>query len=387
MADEVITSEKPQLTQEQMIVHDTGEYAMLFDSAKFNQAYRVATAFAQSGLVPDHFKNNPAGVFVVLHMATRMNLDPFMVLQKTYMVHGRPGMEAQLVIALVNARGPFTGPIQWRFEGTGKDRKCVAYATHAKTGELCEAEVTWAMVEAEGWNKDKQTQRGAIQKSKWNTLEQLMFRYRSGTFLARLYCPEVIMGLSTADELEDSILDLDAGVTVSHKPRPSLPEAPVVDPEAVAAFGLCVGDETTDESVYAAVDQYISEIAKVNKTTTEAVKAQAGTPENFPAFWKSFLNWQSKHEKKRGRKPATPEPQGEAKEEEFGQSTVSGQDNQTTAPSFIPRGITAEQLDTLRKAPADLLADAFMEVEQDMMDLAELDTDTAATLIAWLAKQ
>jgi len=365
---EVIASEKPQLTPDQMVVHDTGEYAMLFDSAKFNQAWRVANAFAQSGLVPDHFKNNAAGVFVVLHMATRMKLDPFMVLQKTYMVHGRPGMEAQLVVALVNARGPFTGPVQWRFEGSGKDRKCVAYATHAKTGELCEAEVTWAMVEAEKWNADKTMKSGGIQKSKWNTLEQLMFRYRSATFLARLYCPEVIMGLSTADELEDTAITLDSGFTVSQKPRTALPEAPETDPAAVEAFDRAVKKEGATRDLKP-VEEFITEIAKANKQAPEAVKAQAGTEANFPTFWKSFLAWQKKQEKK-----GKAEGQGEKKEG-------------TIETSVGPKAITEPQLTELRKTPEDVLADAWMETGIEQVDLTELDTDSAEAILAWIRRQ
>jgi hypothetical protein len=280
---EAITSEKPTLTPEQMVVHDTSEYAMLFDSAKFNQAWRVASAFASSGLVPDHFKNNPAGVFVVLHMATRLALDPFMALQKVYMVHGRPGMEAQLIIALVNARGPFQGPIQWETNGEGDRRQWTAYAIHKTTGERCEATVTWAMVTAEGWA----TKNG----SKWLTIPDLMGRYRSATFLARLFCPEVILGLSTADELEDMAITLDSGITISHKPKNALPDPPQVDPAALDAFYEAVKERAVDEATCNALVQFIDQIAKVNKQTPEAVKAQAGTTANFPTFWASFFAW------------------------------------------------------------------------------------------------
>lgn len=190
-----ITSVKPELTATELVVHNEGAFAMLFDTAMFNQAWRVAKAFSDSRLVPAHFQGNTAGVFVVLHMATRMELDPFMVLQKTYMVKGRPGMEAQLIIALVNARGPFEGPIQWEMSGEGDKRQCTAYAYHRETGEKCAMTVTWDMVKKERWQEKD--------GSKWLTLPDLMFRYRSAVFLARLYCPEVIMGLSTVDELED----------------------------------------------------------------------------------------------------------------------------------------------------------------------------------------
>jgi hypothetical protein len=200
---------RPKLTDENAVVHDDGEYAMLFDSARFNQAQRVAKLFSESKLVPDHFRGSAASVFVALHMAMRMNLDPMMVMQKTYIIAGKPGMEAQLLIALVNARGPFTGPIQWEFAGEGDNRQCTAYAIHAKTGERCEMTVTWKMVKAEGW--------AGKSGSKWQTIPDLMFRYRSATYLARLYCPEVIMGLSTVDELQE--MDV---IDVTPEPIPAI---------------------------------------------------------------------------------------------------------------------------------------------------------------------
>lgn len=340
---DVITSEKPKLTPDQLVVHDEGEYAMLFDTARFNQAYRIATAFADSGLVPDHFKKNPAGVFVVLHMATRMQLDPFMVLQKTYMVHGRPGMEAQLVIALVNARGPFTGPIQWRFEGEGKDRKCTAYATHAKTGELCEAVVTWAMVEAEGWNKKA--------GSKWLTLERLMFQYRSATFLARLYCPEVIMGLSTADELEDTLITLDSGIEISKKPRaiPPVPEPNEATLAAIADFDRQVSEKNLTPERSTCLEKFLG--AYPNYTPGQ-VKTRASA--DFPEFWKVFEEWEGKQSKTRKeradkgttRKPTTPPdaPQGDAG------ARGGGEGEGKTTATTDPQAATDEQRQALEIA-------------------------------------
>jgi hypothetical protein len=157
--------------------------------------WRVASVFAKSALVPAQYRQKPEDCFIVMQMAIRMQVDPMMLMQNTYVVHGKPGMEAKLAIALVNSRGPFTGPIQWRFEGEGVKRKCTAYATHRGTRELCEASVTWDMAEKEGWTKKE--------GSKWLTMPDMMFRYRSATFLSRLYAPECLMGMSMIDELLD----------------------------------------------------------------------------------------------------------------------------------------------------------------------------------------
>ena len=156
---------------------------MLFNIEKFEQAQRVAKIFASSSFVPESFRGNIPNCFIALNMACRLGIDPYMVFQNLYVVHGKPGLQAQLVIAMVNLSGPFKDPIQWEFEGSGKGRKCTAYGVLRSTGNRCEASVTWELVEAEQWDKKA--------GSKWKTIPDQMFRYRSATFLARLYCPEV----------------------------------------------------------------------------------------------------------------------------------------------------------------------------------------------------
>ncbi len=129
-----------------MVATDDGINAMFFDHIKYNQAWRVAQMFACTALVPKHFQKKPEDVFIALNLANRLGVDPLMLMQNLYVVHGTPGYYAKFVIAMVNEKGPFTGPIQWKMSGKGNDRECVAYATHRKTGEKCKAKVTWDMV-------------------------------------------------------------------------------------------------------------------------------------------------------------------------------------------------------------------------------------------------
>lgn len=211
-------------------VRDDSTYLDLMDSARFEHLQRVARVFASSKLVPKHFQGNEADCIIACQMAMRLDVDPMMLMQNTYIVSGNPGMEAKLMIALMNSRGPFTGPVQFRLEGEGMKRKCFAYATHGKTGQQCEAECSMELAKAERWiDKDG---------SKWKTMPDLMLQYRSAAFLARLYCPEVLMGLKTKDELED-IGDV---INVT-------PEAPLMMPKSVkeAASGD-KSDEKTEET-------------------------------------------------------------------------------------------------------------------------------------------
>lgn len=215
--------------REVMVVHDDGMFANLLDTARFEHLWRLARTFADSTLVPEHYRKQPANVFIGLQMALRLNIDPFQMLQKLYVVHGKPGIEAQMVIGLVNSRGPFTGPIQWKMKGEGDNKECTAYATHKQTGEVCEVTVTMKMVKAEGWYGKA--------GSKWQSMPDMMFRYRSATFLARLYCPEVIMGMATAEELADTAIQGEYEV-IKDEPKQS--------PELVAAEA-CAADPELKE--------------------------------------------------------------------------------------------------------------------------------------------
>ena len=51
------------------------------------------------------------------------------------------------------------------------------------------------MAKAEGW-LDKSG-------SKWKTMPQQMLQYRAASFFARVFCPDILMGVQTADEIRD----------------------------------------------------------------------------------------------------------------------------------------------------------------------------------------
>lgn len=162
------------------------------DTQAFELVQRQAKMLSSSTLVPKEFQGNMANCAIGLSIAKRLGADPFMVLQNVDIIHGRPSFRASFLIAMVNASGRFT-PIQFRMTGEGDNRACVAYAKDKETGETVEGpEVSMAMAKAEGWS----TKSG----SKWKTMPELMLRYRSGAFFARLYAPDITLGMLTAEE-------------------------------------------------------------------------------------------------------------------------------------------------------------------------------------------
>lgn len=177
--------------------------AVLLDKNTSNQLWQVALKFSASTLVPKHYQGQPENCFISLQMATRMGVDPMMLMQNTYIVHGKPGFYGQFVSALVNASGLFIDDLQYEVQGDNPHKqnyRVRAFAERKSTGKVLHGPwIDWPMVKGEGWNKDK-----GDQKSKWNTLPELMFLYRAATFFARTQCSQVLMGMQTAEEIMDA---------------------------------------------------------------------------------------------------------------------------------------------------------------------------------------
>jgi hypothetical protein len=215
------------------------------ETQAFALLQRQATMLASSTLVPKDFQGNVANCCIGLEIANRLRASAFMVIQNIDIIHGRPSFRATFLIAMVNASGRFT-PLQFRMEGDKANRSCVAHCKDATTGEVIEGpEVSMAMAKAEGWS----TKNG----SKWLTMPELMLRYRAAAFFARLYAPDITLGMQTAEELRDVEIDVTPpkrtaarAVPLNPFPQPAAieapKEAPAIDAETVANEGNPVFD-------------------------------------------------------------------------------------------------------------------------------------------------
>ncbi|MFQ8888249.1 MAG: hypothetical protein ACLR7Z_07805 [Bilophila wadsworthia] len=160
----------------------------------FDLIQRTAKLFAASNIVPQQFQGNLPNCVIAVDMALRMGANPLMVCQNLYIVHGRPAWSAQFLIATLNQCGRFTS-IRYEFQGEeGKDEwGCRAVATELATGEkLAGPLITIGLAKKEGWYGKN--------GSKWQSMPELMLRYRAASWFVRAYAPEIAMGLKTAEE-------------------------------------------------------------------------------------------------------------------------------------------------------------------------------------------
>ena len=164
---------------------------------QFENAQRIAKALASSALVPKEYQgqNGLANALVAMEIAHRMNLSPLQVMQNLHIIHGRPSWSSQFIIAMINGCGRFS-PLDYVLTCEGDSLSCYAYATELATGkELKGPVVSMAMAKREGWA----TKTG----SKWQTMPDLMIRYRAAAFWGRLYVPEFLVGMKTQEEVVD----------------------------------------------------------------------------------------------------------------------------------------------------------------------------------------
>lgn len=160
----------------------------------FEDAQRMATHLCASDLVPKEYKGNMASTLIALEMSYRLGDSPFVVMQNLDIIHGKPSWKSTYIIAKINSCGRFA-PLRFKYTGTGDDRSCVAY-TKDFNGDVYEGTaVTIRMAKAEGWY----TRSG----SKWPTMPDQMLSYRAASFFGKLYVPELLAGMQTAEEIVD----------------------------------------------------------------------------------------------------------------------------------------------------------------------------------------
>ncbi len=165
------------------------------NSDSFELAQRAAKLLSASSLVPQNFRGSVPNCLLALNIAHRLGADPFSVLQNLFVVQGKPSWSASFLVAMVNSSGRFT-PLQFRMSGSGDDLTCVAHAKDKETGEPVEGPpVSIRMAKQEGWHGKN--------GSKWQTMPDLMLRYRAGAFFSRIYAPDLTLGMRSAEEEAD----------------------------------------------------------------------------------------------------------------------------------------------------------------------------------------
>ena len=173
---------------------ETQNLPTLQSGSPLDNAKAIAAELSKSDIIPKEFQNKPANCLIAVELANRLNASPFQVMQNMDVIYGRPALRSSFVIACINNSGKIKGSL--KFEIDQAHTKCRAWAIEKETGEkLTGPTITMEMAQSEGWLGKN--------GSKWKTMPDLMLRYRAASFFGRLYCPEILNGMYTEDEVKD----------------------------------------------------------------------------------------------------------------------------------------------------------------------------------------
>lgn len=203
----------------------------LLQDDMLDKVMRLAEVMASSRITcPKHLQGNVGDCAAVIGQAMRWGMDHNAVAQKTHLVNGALGYEAQLIIAVLNNSKALATRLDFEWFGTwngvdGKtdksaDRGVRVWATMRGEEKPRLLEVTMAQV-------------GAVRNSpNWAADPRQQIAYLAAKRWGRLHAPDVILGVYTPDELEEGAA---AGMGATTAPPPRNAPAAVVGAAAAAA--------------------------------------------------------------------------------------------------------------------------------------------------------
>ncbi|KEY47683.1 RecT family recombinase [Citrobacter amalonaticus] len=190
----------------------------LFDSQYLNAISAFAQMMSQgSATVPRHLQGNAADCMAVAMQAAQWQMNPFAVAQKTHLINGVLGYEAQLVNAVISRSGVLASRFEYEWYGPWEK---VIGKFNIKKGEKGEYRVPgWTMADEEGIGiiikarlkgedqpreLDLLLAQARVRNSTlWADDPRQQLAYLAVKRWARLFCPDVILGVYTPDELDE----------------------------------------------------------------------------------------------------------------------------------------------------------------------------------------
>ncbi|EMG9442889.1 recombinase RecT [Escherichia coli] len=191
----------------------------LFDSQYLNAISTFAQMMSQgTATVPRHLQGNPADCMAVAMQAAQWQMNPFAVAQKTHLIGGVLGYEAQLVNAVISRSGVLA--TRFEYEWYGPWNKIIGKFNIHKNKEGKEyRQPGWSMADEAGIGiiiratlkgEDEPRELDLLlaqartrNSTLWADDPRQQLAYLAVKRWARLYCPDVILGVYTPDELED----------------------------------------------------------------------------------------------------------------------------------------------------------------------------------------
>jgi len=197
----------------------TSAEAIMLNPTTFSQLQAFSEYMATAKVsVPEHLRNNPGDCFAVVMQSSMWGMNPFAVSQKTHLVNGKLGYEAQLVNAVISQSGVLDGRPRYEYVGdwskvdgraawNKQDEEGLGVKVIGKLKETGE-ELEWTCYMSSCHVRNSPN---------WKSKPKLQVCYQAIKEWCRVHTPDVILGVSTVDEIDDkptttiSITDMPEG--------------------------------------------------------------------------------------------------------------------------------------------------------------------------------
>ncbi|MDE8415882.1 RecT family recombinase [Klebsiella pneumoniae] len=188
-----------------------GTAAAIFSPEGMDRLVRFATLMADSkATVPAHLAGKPADCLAVTMQAAQWGMNPFAVAQKTHVVNGTLGYEAQLVNAVVSSSNLLATRLNYKWDGDWSK-------VSGKTDKSPSLTVTvWATLKGESEPRTltiSMAQAGVRNSPLWEQDPRQQLAYLCVKRWARLHAPDVLLGVYTPDELQEAALRVERDIT------------------------------------------------------------------------------------------------------------------------------------------------------------------------------
>ena len=175
----------------------------------------MAKLYARSGvMVPPHCRDQVGTCFALMKQAADWGIPDLAVINKSYVVNNRGidriAYESQLIHAIIEKNAPLVGRLRCSYSGEGEERRCKVWGTLHKNGvkeetpHEYESETLGRLREARGRNEF-----GVLKGSPmWEQQPDVQLFYSASRTWARMWCPDVILGVYVPEELRDEPRDV-----------------------------------------------------------------------------------------------------------------------------------------------------------------------------------
>jgi hypothetical protein len=155
----------------------------------FSEALQMAEILAKSNIVPKDYQGSPGNVLVAMQWGAEIGLKPLQAMQNIAIINGRPSLYGDAMLALVRGSGLLKAFSE----------------THNSDQATCSAErVGWGEKSEHTFTKEDAKRAGLWGKSgPWQTYPERMLQMRARAWVLRDLFPDVLKGLSIAEEAQD----------------------------------------------------------------------------------------------------------------------------------------------------------------------------------------